>query len=108
MLLRHSSKNHTRETIAFSKRRQNAAERLAMFQVWRNFIKRFSEKKRDSPSPAMRLGLVKRLLSVADVLHRRLFPSLVQLPRRLQLYYDREIETRQVPNGRRHRLGYTY
>ena len=56
MLLRHSSKNHTRETIAFSKRRQNGAERLALFQVWRNFMKRFSEKKRDSPSPAMRLG----------------------------------------------------
>ena len=108
LLLRHSSKNHTRETIAFSKRRQNAAERMAVFQVWRNFMKRFSEKDRESSSPAMRLGLTCRLLTVADVLHRRLFPSLVQLPRRLQRYYDREIDTRMVPNGRRHQLAYAY
>jgi len=109
LLLRHGSKNHTRETIAFSKRRQNAAERLAIFQVWRNFMKRFSEKRSDSPSPAMKLGLTRRLLGTGDVLRRRLFPSLVELPARWQRYYDREIETRQIPNGRRHlRWQYIY
>ena len=35
LLIRHGSANHKRETIAFSKRRQSAAERLAILQVWR-------------------------------------------------------------------------
>jgi hypothetical protein len=39
MLLRHSSANHKRETIAWSKRRQASAERLAVFLVWRNYMK---------------------------------------------------------------------
>ncbi|HKX45688.1 MAG TPA: hypothetical protein VJP77_03230, partial [Planctomycetota bacterium] len=37
LLLRHSSANHKRETIAFSKRRQGALYRAAIFAVWRNF-----------------------------------------------------------------------
>ena len=33
LLIRHNGSNHKRETIAFSKRRQSAAERLAVLQV---------------------------------------------------------------------------
>jgi transposase-like protein len=101
LLIRHSSSNHKRETIAFSKRRQNAAEKLAALQVWRNFLKSFSEKKQDS-TPAMRLGLLKGKLSVGDVLKERLFVSVIGLPVRLQRYYFREIVTRRIPNGRTH------
>jgi transposase-like protein len=101
LLIRHSSSNHKRETIAFSKRRQNAAEKLAVLQVWRNFLKSFSEKKQDS-TPAMRLGLVNRKLSAEDVLEERLFVSRIGLPVRLQSYYSREIVTRRIPNGRTH------
>ncbi len=107
LLLRHTGSNHKRETIAFSKRRQNAAERLAVLQVWRNFIKPLTEKKNDPP-PAQRLGLVERALEVGEVLKRRLFPSRVVLPERLAVYYRRDTVTRQIPGGRRHQLVYAF
>jgi transposase-like protein len=106
MLIRHGSANHKRETIAFSKRRQSAIERLVVLQVWRNFIKQFSERRRDSLTPAERLGLCERRLTVAEVLKWRLMPSLVRLPERLERYYRREVFTRRIPNGVRHRLRY--
>jgi transposase-like protein len=107
LLIRHSGANHKRETIAFSKRRQAAVERLAILQVWRNFMKSFSEQRRDG-SPAERLGLREGKLRVEQLLKGRLFPSLVGLPERLMCYYRREIETRQIRNCRRHRLGYAF
>ena len=107
LLVRHSGANHKRETIAFSKRRQAAVDRLAIFQVWRNNMKSFSEKKLDA-CPAERLGLRVGKLAVGELLRERLFPSRVELPGRLQRYYRREVPTRQIPNGRRHRLVYAY
>jgi hypothetical protein len=107
LLIRHSGANHKRETIAFSKRRQGGAERMAIFQVWRNFMKHFSEKKKDA-SPAQRLGLMPRRLGVEEILSRRLFPSRVGLPERVMKYYRREIVTRVIPNGRRHALKYAF
>ena len=80
-------------------------ERLAIFQVWRNFIKPFSER-RGGGTPAQRLGILRDALTVADVLRRRLFPSRIRLPERLERYYRREIVTRRLPNGTRHRLVY--
>jgi len=103
LLIRHSSSNHKRETIAFSKRRQNGAEKLAILQVWRNFLKSFSERK-GGPTPAQRLELVDRKLTVREVLKKRLFVSRTALPERLERYYRRTIETRLIPNGRTHRL----
>lgn len=103
LLIRHSSANHKRETIAFSKRRQSAAERLWILVVWRNYLKSFSERKRDA-TPAQRLGLVKRKLTVDDVLSERLFPSRVELPPRLATYYWRLTPTRGLANPRTHRL----
>jgi hypothetical protein len=107
LLLRHSSANHKRETIAFSKRRQSAVERMAILQVWRNFMKSVSERKRDS-TPAERLGIMRRKLGIGDVLSRRLFPLRLRLPERLRAYYWREIETRQLPRNARHRLQYAF
>jgi hypothetical protein len=105
LLIRHSGANHKRETIAFSKRRQSAAERLAVFLVWRNYVKSFSERARDG-TVAMRLGVLKRRLSVKEVLARRYFPSRVELPERWAKYYNREIETRRIAHCARHRLRY--
>jgi len=105
LLLRHGGANHKRETIAFSKRRQGAAERLAIFQVWRNFIKHFSERKRDA-TPTQRIGVMSRMLTAAEVLAERLFPSRVRLPNRLEVYYRRETRTRMIPRFRRHRCVY--
>jgi len=107
LLIRHCGANHKRETIAFSKRRQSACDRLWSLLVWRNYLKSFSERKRDA-SPAMRLGLVGRRLTASDVLRRRLFPSHIALPERWQRYYRREIPTRCIARPAIHRLGYAF
>lgn len=107
LLIRHGGGNHKRETIAFSKRRQSAAERLAILQVWRNFVKHFSERRRDA-CPAQRLGLVTRRRTVREILRRRLFATRIELPERVVRYYRREVQTRRIPNGRRHRLSYAF
>jgi len=70
--------------------------------VWRNTMKSFSERRQDA-SPAQRLGLLTRKLAVEDVLVRRLFPTRVALPARWAAYYWREIPTRRIANGARHR-----
>ena len=101
-LIRHSLAEHKRETIAFAKRRQCSAERLWVFAVWKNWIKSFSERKRDG-SPAMRLGLTDHRWTVEEVLKERLFPSRIELPARWADYYWRRIRTRRIPNGRVHR-----
>lgn len=103
LLIRHSSANHKRETIAFSKRRQSAAERLWVLAVWRNYLKSFSERKQDA-TPAMRLGLLPRKLTVDDVLATRLFPTRIELPPRLATYYWRLTPTRGLDHPRTHRL----
>ena len=107
LLIRHSSANHKRETIAFSKRRQSAAERLFVLVVWRNYLKSFSERKRDA-TPAQRLGILGRRLTVDDVLAVRLFPRRIGMPSRWAQYYWRLTPTRRIPNGRRHAARYAY
>jgi len=92
LLVRHGNANHRRETIAFSKRRQAALERLAILMVWRNVIKRRSENgPRDSA--AMMLGLTDRLLTWREVLRKRLFPEHTNLPPEWTRYYRREVKT---------------
>ena len=106
-LIRHCGSNHKRETIAWSKRRQAAAERMAIFQVWRNFAKSRSEQRpKTTPTPAMVVGLTTRPLTIDEILYRRRFPSLVPLPERVAAYYWRKVETRQLGHGRQHVLKY--
>jgi hypothetical protein len=105
LLIRHSGANHKRETIAFSKRRQSASERLWLFVAWRNWIKSFSERRRDG-SPAMRLGLAARRLTLRQLLQHRLFVSRVPLPPRWAAYYWRDTPTRMIPHPARHRRRY--
>ena len=104
-LIRHCSANHKRETIAFSKRRQHIAYRLALFQVWRNYLKSFSEKRRDG-SPAQRLGLLPKRLGADELFAERQFPSRIPLPERLARYYRGEMPTRALPRIQTHRLRY--
>jgi len=106
LLLRHSSANHKRETIAWSKRRQASAERLAIFLVWRNYMKGRREKARGSPTPAQSRGMLDHRLSVAELLERRLFVSLIELPARWLDYYWRRVRTRVLPAQREHTLRY--
>jgi hypothetical protein len=105
LLIRHSGANHKRETIAFSKRRQSACERLWVFVVWRNWMKWCSER-RHAMTPGMRLGLTDHRWRVGEVLQERLFPSRIALPGRWARYYMREVTTRAIPRCRVHRLRY--
>lgn len=107
MLIRHSGANHKRETVAFSKRRQGACDRHWIFLVWRNWMKCFSERKRDS-SPAMRLGIAEKRLSVEELLGQRLFPAHDPLPARWQTYYRRKTPTRRISSISTHRLSYAF
>jgi hypothetical protein len=107
LLIRHGGANHKRETIAFSKRRQGACDRLWIFLVWRNWMKSFSERKRDA-SPAMRLGIAAERLRLNALLEKRLFPAHDPLPERWQTYYRRQTPTRRIPRIAVHRLSYAF
>ena len=101
--LRHSSANHTRETLAWSKRRQRSSERLAVFTVWKNCVKRRWELGRRS-TPAMLKGLLERPLRMVEILRDRLFPGRIPLPERWEEYYWGLVETPAVGRNRRHEL----
>jgi transposase-like protein len=105
LLIRHCGANHKRETIAFSKRRQSAAERLWLLLVWRNYVKSFSERKRDA-TPAMRAGVCRHRFSLARILAERRFPGRIPLPARWAVHYWRHTPTRALPRVRTHRLKY--
>jgi len=107
LLIRHSSANHRRRSIAFSKRRQSAAERLWLLIVWRNFVKWFSERRHDG-TPAMRAGLLARRLRLEELLARRLFVTRLELPERWAQYYWRKLATRRLPNCRAHRAVFAF
>jgi len=107
LMIRHGTAAHKRETIAWSKRRQASAERLTIFQVWRNAIKRRWENGATTSS-AMVKGVTRRLLSVGDVLANRLFRTRVELPGVWGRYYDRAVETVALGVNRRHELRYAY
>jgi transposase-like protein len=103
LLLRHSSANHKRETIAFSKRRQGAMYRAAIWVVWRNYMKSRSENRKNSP-PAVVLGLIRRRLSLEEILGRRLFPSRMELSPWVRRCYEGRIPTRRLERIRIHQL----
>jgi len=107
LMIRHSSANHKRETIAWSKRRQSSAERLAIFLVWRNYLKKRREKGQ-WVTPAMLKGLLAKPIAVQEILSRRLFRTRIALPGRWSEYYDRQVVTRGLRINRRHNLKYAY
>ena len=108
LLLRHGSANHHRESIAFSKRRQAALERAAVFMVWRNCIKRRRENG-TRETAAMVAGCACRPLTWIDVLRRRLFPKQTRLPAPWPDYYWRRIKTAALGEGQTtHAALYSY
>ena len=107
LLIRHSTAAHKRETIAWAKRRQASIEKLAIFQVWRNYMKRRWEKGAEE-TPAMLLGLASRPWRVKDVLAGRLFFEKVALSERWQQYYRRQVQTRALAVNRTHELTYAF
>jgi hypothetical protein len=107
MFLRHSTGAHKRETIAWARRRQASIEKLAIFQVWRNYVKRRWEKN-EKRTPAMILGLADHRWSVSDLLKERLFFDKVNLSPRWEGYYRRTVRTSALPVNRIHQLRYAF
>ena len=107
LLIRHGSSNHKRETIAYSKRRQASAERLAIQQWWLNTMKWRSEN-HPGQTPAMVLGWLNHRLEVAELFTQRLFRHQVALPPRWGQYYERTVQTRAIARNRRHDLKYAF
>lgn len=107
LLIRHSQAGHRRQTIAWPKRRQGSAERLAVLLVWRNYVK-WRWEKRCRQTPAMIEGLLSGPLTVGEILGQRLFRTRIALPERWAQYYDRAVETAALPVNRRHELKYAY
>lgn len=105
--IRHGSANHKRETIAWSKRRQRAMERLAIVLVDRNYL-RSRWKKRGGPTPGMLRGVVERKLTVEEILDERLFPGRIGLPGEWERYYWGRVKTRALAVNREHTLKYAY
>ena len=107
-LIRHTCIPHKRETIAFGRRHNSMAGRGFLLMVWRNFIKWRSERKRDRTTPAMVLGLTDRPWEWRQVLSKRLFPTLIEVPKSWMKVYRGDWITRAVGNNRRHRLKNAY
>ncbi len=104
-LFRHTCAHHRRETIAFGRRLNALMERLFLTAVWRNFVKRRSERKPRPPvTPAMRRGLTDAPWSWERVLAQRLFPTRTRLSATWQEIYDRLWVTPAVGHNREHAL----
>jgi hypothetical protein len=107
LMIRHSTAAHKRETIAWAKRRQASIEKLAIFQVWRNYMKRRREKGRAVTS-AMLMGLASRPWRFRDVLKARVFYHKVELSPRWDTYYRRTVKTAALRVNRAHLLSYAF
>jgi transposase-like protein len=107
-LVRHSQAPHRRETIAFGRRSNALLERMALMVVWRNFVKRVSERRSDAETPAMRVGVAGRVWSWGDVLARRRFPRRIRLPGGWSKIYRRGWITPAVGRNCAHELRHAY
>jgi len=92
LLIRHHGANHKRETIAFDKRRATGLLRLAIWTLWRNFIKPRREK-RPGPTTAMAAGLATRPYRWPELLRERLFPERIGLRGCWARYYRQAVRT---------------
>jgi len=106
-MIRHSQAGHVRETLAWPKRRQGAAERLGVFLVWWNYM-RSRWVKHGCRSPGMIKGLTDRMLTVDDVLEKRIFRTKVKLSKRWSEYYEASVVTRALKMCSRHDLKYVF
>jgi transposase-like protein len=79
-LVRHSGAHERRETIAFARRLNASMERMFVKVVWRNFVKRRSERKPKPVTPASWLGLTEGPWRWVRALAMRLFPRRENVP----------------------------
>jgi transposase-like protein len=108
LLLRHGQANHRRETIAFSKRRQGAISRAAVFLFWRNYVKRRREKRRGETA-AMAAGYARTPLGWEALLRERKFPRRSLLPGPWWDYYWHRVRTEALGDRQtEHRLKFAF
>jgi hypothetical protein len=103
-ILRHSLAHHRRETIAFGRRLNAVLERLFLTAVWRNFVKKRSERLARSGTPAMRLGLARDRWPWSRVFSRRLFPARTPTPPTWARLYRRLWTSPLYRHNSRHQL----
>lgn len=75
---------------------------MAIWVVWRNYIKHRSENRRDGP-PAKALGLIRQALDVKEILRKRLFPDVEGISGWLSACYFGSIPTRAIEHCEIHR-----
>jgi hypothetical protein len=78
---------------------------MAIWTVWRNYIKNTSENRKTGP-PAVELGLIKRAMTVSEVLVERCFSDEVALSGWLSRCYFGQIATRAIQKCRSHEAVY--
>jgi hypothetical protein len=103
-ILRHTLAHQRRETIAFGRRLNAVVERLFLAAVWRNFVKRRSERRPEPLTPAMHLQLADAPWSWQRVFSRRLFFHRHQLPAPWPSLYRRQWTTPVLPANALHCL----
>lgn len=96
LLLRHSLKSHTRETIAFHKLLRTLIDRAAILRTWLNMVKGVSERdaKGARTTPSMKLGLEQRPKTAAELFARRLFRKHFKLTAEEARQYDGTLKAR--------------
>jgi len=105
-LLRHSLAAHRRETIAFGRRLNALAERLFLAIIWRNFVKRRSERRNEPVTAAMLAGVTDRPWTWQRVLSRRIFPAREAVGGAWKAIYRRDWVTPALGTNARHRVKY--
>ncbi len=103
-ILRHSLAHQRRETIAFGRRLNAVMEQMFLTAVWRNFVKKRSERVSRSGTPAMRLGLTHERWPWTRVFSRRIFPARTAAPPLWGHLYRRLWTSPHYENNARHEL----
>jgi len=80
--------------------------RAAIWVVWKNDIKSLSKSRRDAP-PANGSGLIRRALTVREILANRLLPEREKLSWWLEACYRGRIPTRAIDACRVHPAKYS-
>ena len=105
---RHSVKGHARETIAFGRRTEAQLERAHLFAIFRNLVKRRSERRPRSITPAMWMGLADACWTWEKVFAQRLQPSRTPAARAWPELYDRRMPTPTLRRTPPHTLKLAY
>ena len=107
-LTRHSMAAHKRETIAFGRRINALILRGYVLAIWRNFVKRRSERRADETTPAMMLGLTDRRWTWRQVFARRRFPDRHPMDEVEREIYEQRWTTPVLPSNALHTLRLAY